>query len=168
MTKKIPFIVPNGISRLRILCVCMAILGLFCVLTGCGFTFREAPETFPYQETTAPQETALPFESESDSPEETVKAEETQEVHVPETEVSMPALPIENTENIPSEEAMEWITLYEQKGDPHALLLNEEEIALLNERIRESCPTMPQMDLIPDSISSAQVTEWINAGTPPR
>lgn len=74
---------------------------------------------------------------------------------------------IVNFENTPSDEALRWITAYENKGDPHAVILDENEIAQLNEKIRESCPTVHKMDEIPESIHGTDVASWIGLGKPP-
>lgn len=131
-----------------------ALVGLFCVLTGCTLNFREATvtketlkiETSPVPETYTPET----------SPSETQK--------IPETEETMPRETIFNLENTPSEEAQKWITLYEEKGNPTAILMNEAEISVFNEKTQNVCPTMYDMREIPQSILGSDVAKWISHG----
>ncbi len=138
-----------------------AIVGLFCVLTGCSGVFREATETDPFR----------PFPS-VESKEETA-APETQAVDTAavteaiETEEPMPHSPIENLPNTPSPEAAEWIQRYAEYKDPHTVLLDGDGIASLNEKIRSDCPTMFDMRHIPDFAEGETVRAYIEeAGTP--
>lgn len=147
----------------------LAIAGLFCVLSGCSLTLREASEQQPMFETEAKRETES---EESVSPAETERkipetAAETQKVPETETEETMPPETVVNFENPPSEEAKKWIALYEAKGDPSSILLNGAEIEALNEKIRTECPTMHDMGEIPTEIPGSNVSSWIAAGKTP-
>ena len=139
----------------------LTIIGLFCVLTGCESLFRKATET------TGSLLPPTPPETESTPEPEETGITETETQKSPETEPVIEPKPIENTENTPSAEAAEWISRCAQSGDPDSVILDGSGIAALNEKIRSSCPTMHNMEQIPESIPGGEIADRIRNGKPP-
>lgn len=145
MTKK-PF---SGVARSVL--TFLTIAGLFCALTGCRITLREATETsspfFPETE-----RTNTPVNAKNPSAEESEP-------------MKPPVFPAES-ENAPpkpeiNEEAEKWIRRYAQSGNPQRVVLSAEEIDALNAKICAECPVMRDMTDVPDAISGSEITEKI-------
>ena len=84
MRKKSPYY-----TFVRGFCTLMAIMGLFCVLSGCSFSFRDASEPDPFFESMPPETDPVPETMELET-ENTITGEtETQKVDEPETEETM-------------------------------------------------------------------------------
>lgn len=129
----------------------LTIAGLFCALTGCRITLREATNPsssfFPETEHT-------PVNAKNPSAEE------------PEP-LKPPVFPTES-ENAPppkqpeiNEEAEKWIQRYAQSGNPQRVVLNAEEIDALNAKIRVERSAMRDMTDVPDAISGSEIEEII-------